>query len=173
MAFEDEVRELAEWRAIVELLHHMCELIDSFQLERLVREVYAADGSDDHGGGPVRGREAIRAWYEDSTRNVAAAAHNLSNLNVSIEGDEAVARSNATVWIWTMENADRGRMRTADYALSIRYVDRLTKYPEGWRIDERRLFPNPSKTADSYVLALGELPASQRGIRSLSERPGS
>jgi hypothetical protein len=170
MTTDPRLQELIEERAIADLLIRMCHLIDSFQLERLVDEVYAPDGSDDHGGGPVRGRAAIRAWYEDSTRNVAAAAHNLSNLRIAIDGERAVAHSNVVALIWTIANADGGPMREADYALSVRYVDRLSKRPEGWRVDARELLPNPSKTGQAYVLAAGELPATQRGIRSLSER---
>lgn len=170
MRSDPSLDELIAERAIAELLHLMCELIDSFELERLVEEVYAPEGSDDHGGGPVRGREAIRAWYEDSTRNVAAAAHNLSNLRIEVDGDRAVARSNVIALVWTIANADRGPLREADYALSVRYVDRLSRRPEGWRVDSRVLEPNPSKTGQAYVLAAGELPASQRGIHSLAKR---
>jgi hypothetical protein len=164
------VRELADRAEIEALLHKLCLLVDSFELERLVNEVYAMDGSDDHGGGPVVGRTAIRAWYEDSTRNVAAMAHNISNLVVTIDGDRATAHSNVVAWIWTMANAPAGRMRNVDYALSLRYVDELSRYAEGWRVDRRALVPNVSKTGDPYLVAIGQLPSTQKGIHALSLR---
>lgn len=172
---EAKLQGLVDKQEITDLMHHLCHLIDTFQLDRMVNEVYAADGSDDHGGGPVRGRDAIRAWYEDSTKNIAAIAHNIANLVVDVEGDTATARSNVIAWAWTMANADEGPMRNVDYALSVVYHDRLTRYPQGWRIDERVLVANTSKTGTAHVVALGELPGTQTGIQSLSERrpPGS
>ncbi len=170
MSLEGDVRNLVERQAIVDLLHHMCYLIDSFQIDRLVQEVYAPDGSDDHGGGPVVGREAVRAWYTDSTRNVAAIAHNIANIVVDLDGDKAKVRSNVVTLTWTMANADKGPMRNIDYALSLTYHDKLTKYPEGWRLDERVLVSNVSKTGDAYLIAIGELPATQSGIQALSKK---
>ncbi len=61
-------------------------------------------------------------------------------------------------------------MRNADYALSVVYHDKLSRYPEGWRIDERLLVANASKTGAAHVVALGALPATQKGIQSLSRR---
>jgi hypothetical protein len=167
---EKRLRALADKQEIAELLYNLCHLIDTFQPERLANEIYSAEGSDDHGGGPVRGREAIRAWYEDATRNVAAAAHNVTNLVIDLDGDRATARCNVIAWIWTMENADRGPTRNADYALSVVYRDELSRYPEGWRLDSRLLVSNASKAGTSHVMALGTLPDTQRGIHALSER---
>jgi hypothetical protein len=62
MTIEERVQALEDRRAITDLNHHLCHLIDSFQLQRMVDEVFAEDGSDDHGGGPVVARVAIRAW---------------------------------------------------------------------------------------------------------------
>jgi hypothetical protein len=172
MSLEDDVRRLVDRQAIVDLLHHMCYLIDSFQIQRLVDEVYAPDGSDDHGGGPVVGREAVRDWYLDSTNNVASIAHNIANLVVELDGDHATARSNVISWTWTMSNEELGAMRPVDYALSVSYVDRLTRYPEGWRINARLLVSNVSKS-EAHIVALGEIPSSQTGVLKLSEKPAA
>jgi hypothetical protein len=171
MSLEDDVRRLVDRQEIVDLLHHMCFLIDSFQIDRLAEEIYARDGSDDHGGGPVVGRDAIRDWYTDSTRNVASIAHNIANLVVDLDGDTAQVRSNVISWTWTMSNNDLGPMRPADYALSVMYHDRLTRYPEGWRVNERVLVPNVSKSGAVQIVALGEIPATQTGVQMLAKKP--
>jgi SnoaL-like domain len=172
-SLEEAVRRLEDRQTITDLNHHLCQLIDSFQLQRMVDEVFAPDGSDDHGGGPVVGRDAIRAWYEDSTANVETVAHNLCNVVVEFhdDGDRATMRSNVITHTWTMANAGGDRNRPCDYSLSLAYVDKLTRYREGWRIDSRTLVAHPSKSGDSHVVAAGELPGTQRGIQALSRRP--
>lgn len=171
MSMEDELRYLVERQKIVDLMHRWCHYVDSFQLQRLVDETYAEDGIDDHGAGPVQGRAAVKAWYEDSTKNVAAVAHNIANVLVEIEGDHATMRSNVISWTWTMANADRGPQRNVDYALSLSYLDELTLYPEGWRFDSKVLVSNTSKTEHAHVVAIGELPATQSGIQALTRKP--
>lgn len=170
MELEDDVRWLVDRQRIVDLKHRWCHLVDSFQLERLVEETYAADGIDDHGEGPVQGRDAIRAWYEDSTRNVAAVAHNISNIVVEIDGDTARMRSNVITLTWTMASADGGPQRSIDYGLSLAYDDALSRYPEGWRFDRKVLVSNTSKDGGSHVVAFGQLPETQRGIQALTRK---
>ncbi len=170
MSVEAQLQELIDRQAITNVLYAYCSLVDSFQLDRLVNEVYAEDGSDDHGGGPVVGRAALRAWFEDSTANVVAIAHNLCNIMIEVDGDHATARSSVISWTWTRPNAAAGPLRNADYALSLMYVDELTRYPEGWRIDCRVLIPNASPTGQTSVVALGSLPETQKGIHALARR---
>ena len=170
MSLEDQVRWLVERQRIVDLLHHWCRLVDSFQLDRLVQETYAPDGIDDHGEGPVQGREAIREWYEDSTRNVAAVAHNITNVVVEIDGDHAQMRSNVITLTWTMASAGEGPQRPIDYGLSLSYHDELTRYAEGWRFDKKVLVSNTSKDGDPHVVAFGELPQTQKGIQALTRK---
>jgi hypothetical protein len=170
VSLEDDVRWLVERQKIVDLLHHWCYLVDSFQLQRLVDETYAVDGIDDHGEGPVQGRDAVRAWYEDSTANVAAVAHNITNVVVDLDGDHATMRSNVITVTWTMANSDRGPQRAMDYGLSLSYDDELTRYPEGWRFDKKVLVSNTSKDGDAHIVAFGELPTTQKGIQALTRK---
>jgi hypothetical protein len=170
VGLEEDVRYLVDRQDIVDVLHRWCQFVDSFQLDRLVEETYAKDGIDDHGGGPVQGRDAIRAWYEDSTRNVAAIAHNISNVIVEVDGDRARMRSNVISWTWTMANAEVGPLRNVDYALSLSYLDELTRYPEGWRFDSKVLVSNTSKTDHAHLVALGQLPETQTGIQALARK---
>jgi hypothetical protein len=170
MSPEETVRQLADKQAIVELNHRLCHLIDSFQLDRMVEEVFAVDACDDHGEGPVRGRDAIRAWYEGSTANVASVSHNICNAIVELDGDRASMRSNVIVWSWMLSSADRGPLRAADYGLSLNYLDELTRYEEGWRIDSRVLVSHVSKAGTASVVTVGELPQTQKGIHALARR---
>ena len=155
MSGDADVRALLDKQAINELEHRLCSLLDSFQLERMTQEVFADNGSDDHGAGPVVGRAAILEWYRDATRNVAATSHNVSNIVIELEGDIAVVHSNVISWTWTVERADGNPLHGADYALSVRYRDEVSRYTEGWRIDRRQLVANTSKSGYAMILALG------------------
>jgi hypothetical protein len=169
MTHEEQLAKLVDRGHIADVLHHLCHLIDTFQLHRF-DEVYAADASDDHGGGPVVGLEAIKDWYADSTANIAAVTHNLSNLVIDVFGDSATARSNVVAYAWTMSNEHLGPMRPVDYALVLGYHDRLQRLPEGWRVTERVLVPGVAKSGEPHLIAAGELATSQTGIQSLSRR---
>lgn len=170
MGLESDVRRLLDHQEIVTVQHRLCALIDAFDLERMVEEIFAPEGWDDHGTGPVVGRPALLEWYRQSTRNLAAVSHNVTNLVVDLDGDRAVVHSNVISWTWTLEKADGDPLHTADYALSVRYRDHMSRHPEGWRIDSRELLANTSKTGYAMVLAVGELPSSQTGVRGLSQR---
>jgi hypothetical protein len=170
MSLEETIRRLADKQAIVDLNHRLCHLLDSFELDRMVREVFAEDASDDHGEGPVFGRAAILAWYEDSTANVASVSHNICNAIVEVDGDHATMRSNVIVWAWMRSSAERGPLRPADYGLSLRYLDQLTRYPQGWLIDSRVLSSNVSKMGTASIIAVGELPQTQKGIHALARK---
>lgn len=170
MALEDDVRYLVERQAIVDVLHRYCDLVDEQDHERMAAEVFAPDGSDDHGQGPVVGREAIAAWFVEATANIAANAHNVSNVVVEIDGDRARMRSRVTSWTWTMETLEAGPLRPADYVVSVRYHDELTRYPEGWRIDRRVLVPHGAERGRPNVLGMGVLPGTQLGIHALARR---
>lgn len=170
MSLEKDVRYLIDRQAVVDVLHRYCELVDAQDHDAMVREVFAADGSDDHGEGPVKGREAIAEWFRDATANIAANAHNVSNVTVEIDGDTARMQSRVTSWTWTMDNSDRGPLRPADYVVSVSYHDELTRYQEGWRIDRRVLVPHGAKPGHQQVLGAGVLPETQKGIHALATR---
>jgi Flp pilus assembly protein TadG len=170
MSLEDDVRYLIDRQAVVDVLHTYCELVDAQDHDAMVEKVFAADGSDDHGEGPVAGRAAIAEWFREATANIASNAHNVSNVIVEIDGDKARMRSRVTSWTWTMGSLEGGTQRPADYVVSVSYHDELTRYPEGWRIDRRVLVPHGSVTGHPTVLGLGVLPQTQAGIQALSRR---
>lgn len=167
MATSLEIEEFIERQRVIDVLHRYCRLVDEQDLETMVNEVFAEYGSDDHGEGPVVGREAIREWFERNTANIATNAHNISNVSVEMSGDKATMVSTVTSWTWTRQNENGDPLRNADYVLVLNYHDELSKHPEGWRIDRRVLTPNGVGT---HVVALGELPGTQSGIHALSRR---
>lgn len=165
MSLEADVRGLVDRQAILDVLHRYCYLVDIQDLDRMVEEVFASDGADDHGEGPVVGRAAIRDWFADNTANIAGNAHNISNVVIELDGDRATMRSTVTSWTWTRERSDSSPLRPADYVLVLNYVDELSRYPEGWRIDRRVLVSNGES-----VVGVGSLPETQRGIHALAKK---
>ena len=79
--------------------------------------------------------------------NIAANAHNVSNVTVDIDGDKRPHALPRDVWTWTRATLDAGPLRPADYVVSVSYVDELSRYPEGWRIDRRVLEPHGTARA--------------------------
>jgi hypothetical protein len=165
VSLEDDVRRLVDRQAILDVLHRYCHLVDLQDLDRMVEEVFAPDGSDDHGEGPVTGREAIRDWFAVNTANIAGNAHNISNVMIEIDGDRATMQSTVTSWTWTRESTGAGPLRPADYVLVLNYVDELSRYPEGWRINKRVLVSNGES-----VVGIGSLPQTQSGIHALAKK---
>ena len=163
MSLERDVRELIDREAILAVLHRYCYLVDLQDLDAMVEEVFAPNGSDDHGEGPVVGRAAIREWFAANTANIAGNAHNISNVDIDIDGDRATMRSTVTSWTWTRERSNGDPLRPADYVLVVQYLDELSRYPEGWRIDRRVLASNGES-----VVGLGSLPRTQSGMRALA-----
>jgi hypothetical protein len=157
MSIEDDVHELIERQAIVDVIQKYCYYVDQQDFDAMVEEVFAADGTDNHGERVVHGRQAIRDWFvEEGTSNLAATAHAITNVIVERDGDHARMRSLVTSWAWTRESTDAGGLRPADYALSVGYDDQLTKYPEGWRIDRRVVTSNGES-----IVAVGVVPQTQ------------
>jgi ketosteroid isomerase-like protein len=160
-----DIQRLLDRQAIEEVLTLYSHCIDTRDVDRLVEEVYAPDGVDDHGEGDVVGREALRAWFEEVLGHLAASAHNITNLQIEVDGDTATARSNLTAWVWTKAKHDGNPLRPADYVIVLAYVDTLQRYPVGWRIRRRELEPNGES-----IIGLGELPRTQTGAHALADR---
>lgn len=162
---EQLVIDLSERQAITDLMHRYCHLTDLQDIEGLVTQVFAADGSDDHGGGPVVGSEALARWFEKTFANVAASAHNLSNIIIDREGDRASVRSSIVTWSWTRASSTAGALRPADYMLCSYYVDEVVKLPQGWRILRRFL-----ETNGESIIGVGTLPSTQTGMHALARQ---
>lgn len=130
--------ELSDVRAIKDILHLFCELLDTNQPQRIGNEIFTADGIDDHGSGIIVGRDSLNAYFMQVRESVRGSMHNLSNIIIEIDGDTASARSNVLAWMWY---GLRSPVEPADCVLMGSYVDQLRRESDGWRISDRRVRP--------------------------------
>jgi ketosteroid isomerase-like protein len=116
-------------------LYAYCRLLDERDLDAVISRVYLPDAVDDRKRGtPLTGHEQIRQYFERAFETVAATAHLLSNVEVSVDGDRATAYSRVTAYHWTYGGDPA---RPADFVLLGSYDDELVRTAEGWRISRR------------------------------------
>jgi hypothetical protein len=133
-------------------LHAYCRLLDERDLDGLMRLVYLPDATDDRKrGAPLAGHQQLRAYFERAFVHVAATAHLLSNIDVTIEGERGRAYSRVTAYHW-LHGGDS--VRPADFVLLGSYDDELVRTAHGWRISRRTV-----SALGPAGLAAGELPA--------------
>ncbi|HEY3713343.1 MAG TPA: nuclear transport factor 2 family protein [Jatrophihabitantaceae bacterium] len=141
-------------------LHSYCRCLDEHDLDRLIDEVYTTDAVEDRRRGElIRGHEEIRAYFARASDILEATAHLLSNIEVSVDGDQATAYSRVTAYHWTRATTHLGTARPADFVLLASYDDRLRRTERGWRISHRRL-----TALGPGGVAAGELPDAFRGF---------
>ncbi len=119
--------------AILDLLAAFCERVDEYDIAGLA-EVFSADCHTDYGpgrGGPVTGRDAVLARIARGQAEFQRTHHQLGQTRLALDGDAASATTYVTA---THEHRDGDRSR-----VHLRYLDRLTRTAEGWRIAERRV----------------------------------
>jgi ketosteroid isomerase-like protein len=129
---ESELRALADRQAIGDLLARFCERIDEYDIDAVVA-LFAPDCVVDYGpgrGGEQKGREALRARLRRGQGQFRRTHHQLGQVRVELEGDQAAAVTYVTAWdeLWA------GTRETA----RLQYRDRFRRTPGGWLISERR-----------------------------------
>ncbi|WP_449472793.1 nuclear transport factor 2 family protein [Sphingobium chungangianum] len=129
--------KLADRLSIEECIYRYAHLVDSMQFHRIAEEIFTDDGSIDFGSARSVGREAIHAQCMDYQGALMGCSHNITNLVIELNGDEARAASRVMAWQWfAVPGADP--LRPADLLAVGGYEDRLRRTAEGWRIYERR-----------------------------------
>ncbi len=125
------------------LLAAYCRKCDARTGIGFVREIFAEDGTDDHGlfDQAFTGWSAIEEMFTRSGNLLAATAHFLSNVEVWVDEGGETARANSYVqcYTWLKESAHLGNVRPADYVFVGFYDDTLVKTNEGWRIQYRTM----------------------------------
>lgn len=128
---------LADRIAIEECLYRYAHLIDAMHYHRIADEVFTPDGIIDFGGAKAVGRDAIHAQCMTYQGALLGCCHNVTNVVIEVDGDEALAASRILAWHW-FAIPDADPLRAADLLAVGGYEDRLRRTPDGWRIHERR-----------------------------------
>jgi uncharacterized protein (TIGR02246 family) len=141
---EARVRRIEDRFAIHDLVSAYCTAIDSRDLDGFVAcftvdaVVRFQDGVLD-----LRGREAIRGYYERRFRDYGVTYHYAHNHTVTFEDDD---HASGTV----TGHAEMG-LDGEGWIAALRYTDRYRREDGGWRFAEREL-------ASWYYMRLADLP---------------
>lgn len=65
--------------------------------------------------------------------------HALSNLQITVESDAAIAFTYVQAMHWWHATRERGPIRPADFIVGGTYTDELARTVDGWRITPRRV----------------------------------
>ena len=128
-----ELCELAAREAIREKVARYAHLVDRGRIDDLV-ELFAEDGTLEAGDRPpARGRAAIRAFFMETGRRLAAASgrplirHHVSNLVIEVTGPD-----NASAEAYFLAITEHGPDHWG------RYRDRFTRVGARWLFEYRR-----------------------------------
>lgn len=116
---------------IADTLARFCERIDEYDIDGAV-EVFTEDCVTDYGpgrGGPIAGREQLRRRLLRSQRENKRTHHQLGQVTVRLDGDEARSIAYVTAW----HELRDGRSQVA----RLQYRDRLVRRAGSWLIAER------------------------------------
>lgn len=128
---------MADRMAVEQCIYMYAHLLDSKQYDRIAAEVFTEDGDIDFGGQPARGRAEIEATVMGLTGMLKGCSHNISNIIVEVNGDEARATCKVMAWHW-FNNPEGGDFDPTDLLAVGGYQDRLRRTDAGWRIYQRR-----------------------------------
>lgn len=128
---------LADRIAIEERLLFYAHYLDSAQYERVAGEIFTQDANVDFGGANVTGHAAIHAQVMGYKEVLKGCSHNISNIIIAVDGDEARASSRVMAWHW-LNYPGADPYGPTDLLAVGGYEDRLRRDAGGWRIHERR-----------------------------------
>jgi hypothetical protein len=132
----EHLRSLLDEREIRRCILRYCHGTDRLDWQ-LVVDCYVPGASDDHGSfnGPV---DKLADWLADKSRHRGAKQHYIANQLIEIVGDAAVCESYYFCYIeFTGDPEFGGRQDPTAVIMGGRYVDRLIRYQDEWRIDSR------------------------------------
>lgn len=123
--------ELSDRLAIQDLIARYCRGIDRADYA-LVRSVYASDGVDHHTGFSGSADDFV-AWVEKRSARLTGTMHNIGTHTATITANTAIAETYGTAHHWGDPHDDP----TVNFTSGFRYLDRLRREKDGWRIVER------------------------------------
>jgi uncharacterized protein (TIGR02246 family) len=131
-ALEVRLRALEDREAIRDLIASYGPAVDSGDSDRAAA-LWHENGRYDVGGFGVKtGRDAIAALLEGETHQaliVSGAAHVLSPLRITLDGDRAIATGYSCVFRWTGTAFEAHRISANRWTLK--------RGHHGWRVEER------------------------------------
>jgi len=129
------VRQLIDRAAVTEVLYSYARLVDGRDFAAAA-ELFTDDCVAEYGIREteiMRSSAAVADWLASQLRDGSASSHHISNVQVSFP-DADHAEATCYVYAW-----HRMPGAAADPIVLARYVDRLERTPDGWRIAHRRL----------------------------------
>lgn len=100
----------------------------------LLRTCFLPDVVGNYGGDPLQGYEAIEELCRNTLEPLSVSQHLIGNVSATVDGDEA--RSSCYLHAQHVRPGTEGGEQ---FIFAGRYLDRLVRTPEGWRIAERTL----------------------------------
>ena len=125
------IRDLLEKQAITELVNSYSRAVDRHDFV-LLRDLYTADGIDDHGGlycGPADG---FVAWLREAMKEVDT-SHAVHNHTIAIDGDQAEGEVYVTAYN-RIPNPEGG---ANEFIQGLRYLDKYRNEGGRWRFAHR------------------------------------
>jgi len=132
---QEELRLWIDKARITEIITLCCRAADRLDLP-LLRSLFHADATDDHGGmysGPIE--NALTFLVERAEGSTTTTEHVLHNVYVELDGDTARSETYATA----CHHRDIDGRRCDEF-LGLRYLDRFERREDGiWRISARKV----------------------------------
>ena len=119
--------------AVIDTVNRYATALDARDWALLDR-VFTPDAVADYGGGPLRGREAVRELVQRMLEGSGPSQHLLANHRVELDGDAARCVCQVRAY-----SAGTGPAAGQSYELLGEYRDRLVRTAEGWRIARREM----------------------------------
>jgi SnoaL-like domain len=126
--------ELADREAIRDCLTIYCRGIDRRDAD-LVRLAYWPDGTDDHAMMPPMSAQEFVEMVEDgrNSKNLEGTQHMLGNILIDVVGTSAYVES----YVQAYHRFRRDNGERYDLVAGARYIDRMEKRGDEWRIARR------------------------------------
>jgi ketosteroid isomerase-like protein len=129
----DELTVLQDKQEIADVLHRYGYALDGRDWDGL-RSCFLPDVVGYYGGDPLRGYQAIEDLCRITLEPLSVSQHLIGNVTVTVAGDTA----SATCYLHA-QHVLPGTPGGEQFIFAGRYLDRLVRTPDGWRIAERTL----------------------------------
>ncbi|MDB5725758.1 MAG: hypothetical protein JWQ16_2512 [Novosphingobium sp.] len=157
---DDILQELVDHHQIRKLLSQYSRGCDRCD-QPVMASIYADESWDDHGNRSARGADFAKL-ITDEMVHIDSLSHLLGQSTISVDGDTAGAE---TYFLATMRVADEAAGEMLNQ-LGGRFLDRLQRTPEGWKVTLRTAVRDWSITLPVQADYIGQqgLAAGARGV---------